>query len=386
MADTNKKEYTSNLHPKGDMDTTVYPNVKSENIIDKDTTAYTAGKVPDSSLVQKSLDSLSENLETTKIQVGTNKTNIATLQVDVAGLKQDNQTTKTTIAGLVSDNTQNKQDISTNTQNIENLSAVTPTDINVDSDFNLVLEHDGKVITGQKKLVKSFKYAENGDFVYDKNIYIYNSSSGKFKEFKYIFDSYGHRDDNGGFHYFENEQYSDIYYSGFNIYIKSASINSPYSLGFLITKNVRKDTCIFSIKYTSQDDSNVRRTLNLPTKSGTIARIEDLETKQDKRFVHTVEIHYGANGSYFCFTGTSDKNTPIGSVQDLITVFANRDLCGVGVFGSAGLSKIHVGSSVNDTTFKKYMNNGEYTNPSEETFAMVFNTTGFTITDSVSAL
>ena len=35
MADT-KKEYTSNLHPKGDLDTTVYPNVKSENIIDKD--------------------------------------------------------------------------------------------------------------------------------------------------------------------------------------------------------------------------------------------------------------------------------------------------------------------------------------------------------------
>ena len=149
---------------------------------------------------------------------------------------------------------------------------------------------------------------------------------------------------------------------------------------------MRKDTCIFSIKYTSQDDSSVGRTLTLPTKSGTIARIEDLETKQDKRFVHTVEIHYASNGSYFCFTGTSDKNTPIDSVEDLTTVFANRDLCGIGVFGSAGLSKIHVGSSVNDTTFKNYMNNGEYANPSEETFATVFNPTGFTITDSVSAL
>ena len=154
MADT-KKEYTSNLHPKGDLDTTVYPNVKSENIIDKDTTAYTAGRVPDSSLVQKSLDSLSENLETTKIQVGTNKTNIATLQGDVSSLKQDNQTTKTTIAGLVSDNTQNKQDIATNTQNIENIRAVMPTDINVDSDYNFILEHDGKEITGQKKLFKA---------------------------------------------------------------------------------------------------------------------------------------------------------------------------------------------------------------------------------------
>lgn len=193
MADTNKKEYTSNLHPKGDLDTTVYPNVKSENIIDKDTTAYNAGKVPDSSLVSRSLDGLNEKIETNKIQTDTNA------------------------------------------QNIKNL-------------------------------------------------------------------------------------------------------------------------------------------------------LEDLDAKQDKRFVHTVEIHYASNGSYFCFTGTSDKNTPIDSVQDLTTVFANRDLCGVGIFGSAGLSKIHVGSSVNDTTFKKYMKNGEYANPSEETFAMVFNTTGFTITDSVIPL
>lgn len=154
MADTNKKEYTSNLHPKGDMDTTVYPNVKSENIIDKDTTAYNAGKVPDSSLVQKSLDSLSENLETTKIQVDTNKTNIATLQGDVSSLKQDNQTTKTTIAGLVIDNTQNKANIAKNTQDIENLSAVTPTDINVDANGYAILEHDGTEITGQTKKVK----------------------------------------------------------------------------------------------------------------------------------------------------------------------------------------------------------------------------------------
>ena len=36
--------------------------------------------------------------------------------------------------------------------------------------------------------------------------------------------------------------------------------------------------------------------------------------------------------------------------------------------------------------FKKYMNNGEYTNPSEETFATVFNPTGFTITDNVTAM
>lgn len=155
MADT-KKEYTSNLHPKGDLDTTVYPNVKCENIIDKDTTTsgYTAGKVPDSELVSKSMDSLNEKIETNKIQTDANKTNIATLQGDVASLKTDNQTTKTTIAGLVSSDSTNKKNIADNTQNIENLSAVMPTDINVDENGYAILEHDGTEITGQKKKVK----------------------------------------------------------------------------------------------------------------------------------------------------------------------------------------------------------------------------------------
>ncbi len=51
------------LHPKDDKNTNVYPNVKSENIIDKDTTSFTEGCVPDSKLVQKSLDSLADNTE-----------------------------------------------------------------------------------------------------------------------------------------------------------------------------------------------------------------------------------------------------------------------------------------------------------------------------------
>lgn len=442
MADTNKKEYTSNLHPKGDLGTTVYPNVKSENIIDKDTTAYTAGKVPDSSLVQKSLDGLNEKIETNKIQTDTNKTNIATLQGDVTLLKQDNQTTKTTIAGLISSDTTNKTNIAKNTQDIANLKAnytevqsqanqnsidisllktntikkdtdaslksltlpsasdlktkdgtsfgggdtsSIPTDINVDSDFNLVLEHDGKVITGQKKLVKSFKYAENGDFVYDKNIYIYNSSNGNYKEFKYIFDSYGHRVDNGGFHYFENEQNSDIYYSGFNIYIKSNNITSPYSLGFLITKKVKADTCIFSIKYTSQDDSSVGRTLNLPTKSGTIARIEDLATKQSTLYRHTVTI-YKPSEVCFRFTDYSEKNTVIDSVQDLITVFGNTKISGSGsiVTLETGLMSIYIGIDVGTTIDNTVMINSN--DLEQENFTDVFGTTGFTITDEVTPM
>ena len=390
MADT-KKEYTSNLHPKGDMDTTVYPNVKSENIIDKDTTAYNAGKVPDSSLVSKSLDSLNEKIETNKIQTDTNKTNIATLQGDVSSLKQDNQTTKTTIAGLVSADTQNKanitkntQDIATNTQNIENLSAVTPTDINVDSNYNLILEHDGKEITGQKKKT-------NLVFSYEK---LYGEIN-KYSIVSILLD----RSDNSTYIKGNLKLWYSAFSSAYSDVTLELRSTRSHSVGYKYSQLIVSED-FNQIEFIAGDESTAKKykvffrlapltsspSLYIPTKSGTLALVEDLATKQDKRFVHTVEIHYASNGSYFCFTGTSDKNTPIDSIQDLTTVFANRDLGGIGIFGSAGLSKIHVGSSVNDTTFKKYMNNGEYTNPSEETFATVFNPTGFTITDNVTPM
>lgn len=387
MADT-KKEYTSNLHPKGDLDTTVYPNVKSENIIDKDTTAYTAGKVPDSSMVSKSLDSLNEKIETNKIQTDTNKTNIATLQGDVSSLKQDNQTTKTTIAGLVSSDTTNKENIAKNTQNIDNLSAVMPTDINVDSEYNYILEHDGEVITGQKKNVKAhwdFDNSYSTIFEYQIDSIIVSRIDNKIQKGNIVM---------GQGSYDSGLQRSDTFIKVVPILYNEPAKNSQYGkLNYNIASNLFEIT-----NYSGQGSYVTTLRIPLPSetkkvtitvpaqKNGTLALVEDLAKKQDKRFIHTVEIHYASNGSYFCFTGTSDKNTPIDSVQALTTVFANRDLCGVGVFGSAGLSKIHVGSSVNDTTFKKYMNNGEYANPSEETFAMVFNTTGFTITDSVKPL
>ena len=383
MADT-KKEYTSNLHPKGDLDTTVYPNVKSENIIDKDTTAYNAGKVPDSSLVSKSLDGISENLETTKIQVSTNKTNIATLQGDVATLKSDNQTTKTTIAGLVSDNTQNKANISKNTQNIENISAVTPTDINVDNNYNFILEHNGKEIAGQKKKANL--------------VFSYETLYGELRKYS-IVSVLLDRGDNSTYVKGNLKLWYSSFTSSYSDITLELRSTRSHSAGYKYSQLLVSED-LKQVKFIAGDEEIARKynvyfrlaslttnvSLYIPTKSGTFALVEDLATKQDKRFVHTVEIHYASNGSYFCFTGTSDKNTPIDSVEDLTTVFANRDFCGTGIFGSAGLSKIHVGSSINNTTFKKYMTNGEYATPSEETFAMVFNPTGFTITDSVSAL
>ena len=417
MADTNKKEYTSNLHPKGDMDTTVYPNVKSENIIDKDTTAYTAGKVPDSSLVSKSLDGLSENLETTKIQVDTNKTNIAK-----------------------------------NTQDIDNLRAVMPTDINVDTNGYAILEHDGTEITGQTKKVKFAQIDKSASFsevtiptVSDLKTQDGSTFSGGSKlyngtEYLPTFDIATLKDTylpltggniNGNLTVKGELNVPDygIQVGIGGIYLKETTVSVPplktggfYSYAvkqwasssgiyFGISQNVfmkggedydlinvgSEGTLICSISnpislrlYKKSDKSVIQELTisdnGVKINDKDIITTEQLDAKQDKRFLHTVEIHYASNGSYFCFTGTSDKNTPIDSVEKLTTVFANRDFGGTGIFGSAGLSKIHVGSSVNDTTFKKYMNNGEYANPSEETFATVFNPTGFTITDNVTAM
>lgn len=384
MADTNKKEYTSNLHPKGDMDTTVYPNVKSENIIDKDTTAYTAGKVPDSSLVSKSLDGLNEKIETNKIQTDTNKTNIATLQGDVSSLKQDNQTTKTNIATLQSNYTEVQSQANTNSSDIALLETNA---VKKDTDASLksltlpsasdLKTKDGSTFGGSNELNSFFdlhsKEEPNSNVLY-----------GKYDTYKDIIDI-GNKSYIFETNYFRTRVGFDYGGTSFGIVVEDKDDRRKYcSIGknSIWASNGPNDRLIMNNNGFVKNGYRI----NVRAKAGDMALLSDLDAKQDKRFVHTVEIHYASNGSYFCFTGISDKNTPIDSVEDLTTVFANRDFAGTGIYGSAGLSKIHVGSSVNDTTFKKYMNNGEYTNPSEETFATVFNPTGFTITDSVSAL
>lgn len=72
-------------YSKAESDTR-YNELKAKSY-DKDTTEYVTGHVPDSGMVKKSLDGISENLETTKIQVDTNKTNIAKNTQDIANLK-----------------------------------------------------------------------------------------------------------------------------------------------------------------------------------------------------------------------------------------------------------------------------------------------------------
>ena len=382
MADT-KKEYTSNLHPKGDLDTTVYPNVKSENIIDKDTTAYTDGKVPDSSLVSKSLDGLNEKIETNKIQTDTNKTNIATLQGDVSSLKQDNQTTKTTIAGLVSSDTTNKANIADNTQNIENLSAVMPTDINVDSNYNLILEHDGTEITGQKKKTNL--------------VFSYETLYGELNKYS-IVSILLDRGDNSTY----VKGNLKLWYSSFSSSYSDVTLElrstRSHSVGYKYSQLIVSED-LNQIEFIAGDEAIAKKyklffrlapltsspSLYIPTKSGTFALVEDLATKQSTLYRHTVTI-YKPNEACFRFTDYSEKNTVIDSVQDLITVFGNTKISGSGSVATleTGLMYIYIGINVGTTIDNTVMISSNEIEA--ENFTDVFGTTGFTITDNVTAM
>lgn len=387
MADT-KKEYTSNLHPKGDLDTTVYPNVKSENIIDKDTTAYNAGKVPDSSLVSKSLDGLNEKIETNKIQTDTNKTNIATLQGDVSSLKQDNQTNKTSIAGLVSSDTTNKaniakntQDIATNTQNIENLSAVTPNDINVDANGYAILEHDGmEIIVQNKKLRIPYYYLSSNHEI---DGYIFKDTHMflmKTRDQRLTF--YLVKDLNNS-----PEQCLDIYSSRLSTeftFRNTYHTSSSYRVTFHLDGSILKIYAFGPHSYSYV----------FPEKSGTIALVEDLATKQSTLYRHTVLISESTNKTaYLAFTAESENNTTIDSIQDLIAVFGHTSIACSGVSrdgdpGNEGsLLMINVGTSISDTTISTAtIENSAITDFSDVSFTDIFRSTGFTITDNVTAM
>lgn len=411
MADTNKKEYTSNLHPKGDMDTTVYPNVKSENIIDKDLTSYTAGRVPDSSLVSRSLDGLSENIETTKIQV-------------------------------------------------DNLSAVMPTDINVDANGYAILEHDGTEITGQTKKVKFAQTDKSASF---SEVIIPTSSDLKTKDGSTF---------SGGSKLYNGNEYlptfdiatlkdtylplvggtlsgnltirkNNIYFSLDNIRTGKMGIdNATYSetprtstgprdfyiLGLDDSPKLRFKYNEAYISYNNLtymgidtsgitiSDARYGGTIQLLSydlssgdlkhkfvmKSNALPSIDDspiitqatlatyLDAKQSTLYRHTVKISKPTDdgNTSITFTTSSEKNTPIDSIQDLTTVFGNTDLS---VSGATFLisssqwefyNKIHVGTSINDTTVD-YINKDDV---GTYNFIDMFGTTGFTINDNVTAM
>lgn len=433
MADT-KKEYTSNLHPKGDLDTTVYPNVKSENIIDKDTTAYTVGKVPDSSLVSKSLDGLNEKIETNKIQTDTNKTNIATLQGDVSSLKSDNTQNKKDIANLKANYTEVQSQANTNSSDIALLESNA---IKKDTDASLksltlpsssdLKTKDGTSFGGGSKVYNGTEYLPTFDIATLKDIYlpltggtlsgnltigknnIYfsldNIRTGKMGIDKATYSetprtSTGYRefytlglDDSPKLRFKYNEayiSYSNLTYMGIDtsgITISNARYDGTIQLlaydlssGDLKHKFVMKSNALPAI-----DDSPIITQATLAT---------DLDAKQSTLYRHTVLISEPTNKTaYLAFTAESVNNTPIDSIQDLITVFNHTSIACSGLFrdgdpaNSQSLLMINVGTSISDTTISSAtIENNAITDFSNVSFTDTFGSTGFTITDNVTAM
>ena len=358
-----------------------YNELKAKSY-DKDTTGYVTGHVPDSGMVKKSLDGISENLETTKIQVSTNKTNIATLQGDVSSLKQDNQTTKTTIAGLVSSDTTNKANIAKNTQNIENLSAVMPTDINVDANGYAILEHDGTEITGQKKQIPilwnyhqylTTTYTDSIDLtipspftskllkgMFNINLTNKDSTSKNAKTVVEILPIIGNDVSKDG--YFKIEVDSSTH----NIFISNIS-----NVG-------RGINLVIPYSYTSYS-------VVLPKKNGTIALTSDIEGKQSTLYRHTIEITKD-NEATLILTTESTISTEINTMDKFISAFTGSELACMCALSDANAWNIHyigiqVGTTLNDTSMMS-------TNVLDTgmTFTDVFGTSGYTMVDKVKPL
>lgn len=358
-----------------------YNELKAKSY-DKDTTGYVTGHVPDSGMVKKSLDGISENLETTKIQVSTNKTNIATLKGDVAGLKSDNETTKTTIAGLVSSDTTNKANIAKNTQNIENLSAVMPTDINVDANGYAILEHDGTEITGQKKQIPilwnyhkylTTTYTDSIDLtipspftskllkgMFNINLTNKDSTSKNAKTVVEILPIIGNDVSKDG--YFKVEVDSSTH----NIFISNIS-----NVG-------RGINLVIPYSYTSYS-------VVLPKKNGTIALTSDIEGKQSTLYRHTIEITKD-NEATLILTTESTISTEINTMDKFISAFKGSELACMCALSDANAWNIHyigiqVGTTLNDTSMMS-------TNVLDTgmTFTDVFGTSGYTMVDKVKPL
>ena len=343
-------------YSKSESDTR-YNELKAKSY-DKDTTTYVTGHVPDSGLVKGSLDSVNEN---------------------VGALQADNQTTKTTIAGLVSSDTTNKTNIAKNTQNIENLSAVTPTDINVDSNYNLILEHDGTEITGQKKLIKL-------PFVYAQDKYDLKSV---------LFSHYDNKPIIGNLRLWESSRDSSHYTSSIGLSLgwttRLGTVAPAYSVNVSQGSEVRihagdEDYSFFEIVYPYQSIPDYGKVyINVPTKSGTLALTSDLDAKQSTLYRHTIEIVKN-NEASLILTTESTISTEINTMDKFISAFKGSELACMCALNDTNAWNIHyigiqVGTTLNDTSMMSTQDLD-----TGMTFTDVFGTSGYTMVDKVKPL
>ena len=180
-----------------------------------------------------------------------------------------------------------------------------------------------------------------------------------------------------------------IYHDGNNSLAQVTSSSMPKQ----ITIDSSNGTLKLSHAYVEDEDRRAKiGTINgqsIMTTMGSVENVDfQLATKQEcwARYRHTVDItgknSKGTNYISLRFTALSSKNTPIDSIQDLITLFANTKLVACGNLNNNDddsiltlIKGINVGTSITDTTL-------QYCDLTTETLTTY--STDFTITDNVT--
>lgn len=140
-----------------------------------------------------------------------------------------------------------------------------------------------------------------------------------------------------------------------------------------------------------ESSANYHGTMYINTINGKpiVSGTESKDIKlQSTLYRHTVTI-WNNNNASLIFTAESEKNTPIDSIQDLVTVFGNTKLACSGMKWESPSSIIHimrldVGTSISDTNV--YTAGSEDGSFGEETFSDILGATGLIITDTVTAM
>lgn len=366
-----------------------YNELKAKSY-DKDTTEYVTGHVPDSGLVKKSLNGISENLETTKIQVDTNKTNIAKNTQDIATLKANytevqsqTNTNSSDIALLKTNVIKTDTDASLKSLTLPSASDLKtkdgtsfgggdtssiPTDINIDKDFKLILEHDGVEITGQnKKIIYPFSISDVGNRYF--TFLRAKLNNYYFMPFSFLLDmpeKYAKFEIESA--YAKGIVYIIAYDKSMEIFGQTYSSIGEFS--FQNGYNAKKSSLVILPNDTSVDIYYV-----LPKdKSGTIALTSDLDAKQATLYHHTITLHNATNTAYFTFS--IDRTWQAEITKDtLFNVLNAYIVVGTGIVQNMLIDKISFHNTAEKTKVHQYASFGAsgYVN-AEVTFASVFGT------------
>ena len=396
-----------------------YNELKAKSY-DKDTTEYVTGHVPDSGLVKKSLDGISESVETTKIEVGANKKNIATLQSDVSNLKADNQTTKTTITGLVNDNATNKENITTlqsdvsslktdnqttkttiarlvssDTQNKADISALKTKSYDKDATLDdLTQGHvpDSNVVKGISVDVKAQKQMLDtiGDEVIKS---VKKDTDASLKSLTLPSASDLKTKDGTGFGggipepWQVNDQLLGIINS-------DGSISGLSIIGntVVLGRQVKKGSVTATSLYLAPIDGSDVNLFRFVTTDGKVSVVDlpqdfftksmdihlgdininktEIAKKQVQLYHHTITLNNVTNGAYFTFSMDSTRQAKI-TKDTLFNVLNGYIAVGTGIVGNMFIDKISFRNTAEKTKVHQYASFGacSYIN-AEDTFAM----------------